>query len=194
MKIGVLDYENCNSNSVYFSLINLGYNCKKIDDGEELLKLDKLIIPGNSNAKSAINFLKKNQLEEKILNFLEKKMVIRICLGAQIFCKELKEGHCSGLEYLDADVLPLNSIRNDFKINVGWKKISSKINEKNFNNEYYFCHTFYMKFRKKTDFVISQTSEKIPSIVIKKNLVGFQFHPEKSQSQGLKILSHHLDL
>ena len=67
MKIGVLDYGNCNSNSIYFSLLNLGYDCKKIENSNELDSLDKLIIPGNSNALSAINFLKKNMLEQNIL-------------------------------------------------------------------------------------------------------------------------------
>ena len=153
-----------------------------------------MIIPGNSNALSATNFLKKNVLEQNILNFVEKKMVIGICLGAQIFCKKLEEAKCDGLGYLDADVISLSSFNKNLKINIGWKTIYSKKSDYKFDTDYYFCHSYFIKFKKKSEFVISQTSEKIPSVIIKKNLVGFQFHPEKSQSKGLKILNYYLDL
>ena len=89
MKIGIINYEAGNLQSVYNSIFNLGYDPIVIDNKQELRNIDKLIIPGVGSANLAIKTLKQRGLKEEIINFYEKeKYILGICLGFQIFAKK----------------------------------------------------------------------------------------------------------
>ena len=197
MKIGILNYNACNLASIYNSIFRLGYDPKIIEKRAELKSIDKLIIPGVGAAKNCLDYLKKNDLFSEVEIFFKKENpILGICLGLQIFSKNLFEhGKSSGFNLIDADVV---SFPNK-KINIGWRKIL--INDKNwieFNNKsFYFCHSYLLKFNNANDKKYCKarinSQEEIPSLIIKQNFIGTQFHPEKSQTVGNKFIEKFLN-
>jgi imidazole glycerol-phosphate synthase subunit HisH len=197
MKIGILNYNACNLASIYNSIFRLGHDPQIIEKRAELKSIDKLIIPGVGAAKNCLDYLKKNDLFSEVEIFFKKeKPILGICLGLQIFSKNLFEhGKSSGFNLIDADVV---SFPNK-KINIGWRRIL--ISDKDwieFNNKsFYFCHSYLLKFNSSTDKKYCKarinSQEEIPSLIIKKNFVGTQFHPEKSQTVGNKFIEKFLN-
>ena len=197
MKIGILNYNACNLASIYHSIYRIGYDPIIINEKKELKKIDKLIIPGVGAAKSCMDYLRKKELFHEINNFLDfKKPILGICLGLQIFSKKLYEhGESEGFGFIDADVVPFKKQ----KINIGWSKLiindSESFNEFS-NKSFYFCHSYHLNFinlnEEKYCKGIIECGENIPSLIIKKNFIGAQFHPEKSQTNGNKFINKFL--
>lgn len=201
MNIGILDYNACNISSIYYSIYRLGYDPKVIKNSKELKDIDKLIIPGVGAAKSCIDYLNRTGLFIEIQKFLfDKKPILGICMGFQIFAKNLYEhGLSKGIGLLNADVVPFKK-PNQF--NIGWQDIVIKKENRIFNdiknnNSFYFCHSHYLKFNNINDepecIGISNFGALVPSLVIKENFMGMQFHPEKSQKNGLKLIQYFLE-
>ena len=135
-------------------------------------------------------------MTSEIREFSKKKdkKIIGICLGMQLMLSEGTEfGKKQGLNLIQGDVLKLDKI----KPNIGWKKLELNIN-KSYNslnailkkNYFYFVHSFYCKLKDKNLIKAKFDIKKNQycGIFIKKNLIGIQFHPEKSGEPGLKLL------
>lgn len=201
MKIGILDYNACNISSIYYSIYRLGLNPIIIKNAKELESVDRLIIPGVGAAKSCLDYLRETLLFDAIKKFLlEKKPILGICLGFQIFAKTLHEhGISSGFGLIDADVIPFKDAN---LFNIGWSNV---VMDEHYNlpqdiikkNDYYFCHSHYLRFNSEIEKnnCIGHTRFNviIPSFVIKKNFMGVQFHPEKSQKNGESIIKYFLN-
>ena len=202
MNIGILNYKACNLSSIYNSIYRLGYDPIIIDSSKKIKNLDKLIIPGVGSAKHCLDFIKKNGIFDEINEYLElKKPILGVCLGLQIFSKNLYEhGNSKGFGLINADVLPID---NSNFYNIGWSKLN--FNENNnlpkpiiLNNIYYFCHSYKLKFNESSEkkYCLGYVENKniIPAMIIKNNFIGLQFHPEKSQKSGEIIIKYFLDL
>ena len=200
MKIGILNYNACNLASIYYAIYRLGYDPIILKKKEDLNKIDKLIIPGVGAAKSCLEYLRNKELFEGIeVHLKSQKPILGICLGLQIFSKNLLEhGKSKGFNIINADVVPFN---NTNKFNIGWSNLeipeSSFLYKSFFGKSFYFCHSHFIKFN-------DQDSEKychgkishinpVPSIIIKDNFMGVQFHPEKSQTNGAKFIENFLN-
>ena len=201
--IGILDYKTCNAYSIFSSIENLGYSVKLINNVDDFKFCDKLIIPGVGSAKKSLEYLRKNKLDKEIIKFFnEGKPLLGICLGAQIFCKNLYEGGFSiGLGIIDYDVVEINKFYQNIQLNIGWFEITNnEINDLNNFNQinkkyFYFCHQYFMKSNKSPEKEnINYKNFEIPAIIKKNNLVACQFHPEKSQENGEKLLLDFLEL
>jgi len=201
MNIGILDYNACNISSIYYSIYRLGYDPKIIKNSKELKDIDKLIIPGVGAAKNCIDYLNQNGLFNEIQKFLaSQKPILGICMGFQIFATNLHEhGLSQGLGLIDAEIIPFKKTN---LFNIGWQNV--EINKKNKifrnienNNSFYFCHSHYLKFNNKKDeeecVGISKFGTLVPSLVIKENFMGMQFHPEKSQKNGSNLIKYFLN-
>ena len=184
MKISILNYGACNIRSVFYAFKNLGIEPKIITNSKDIKNSDKLIIPGVGSAGSSLSYLRSNNMYDGVINFIEsEKPILGICLGLQIFSKKLYEdGVSDGFSVLDADVVKFKKKYQDF----------FKIKDQ---SVFYFCHSYFLNFKKSCDSVVATSNFKIsfPSIVINKNFMGVQFHPEKSQANGIKIIDKFLN-
>ena len=173
-------------------------------DKNKILSAELLILPGVGAFENAMNLLKKNDLIETILEFTTKrnKPLIGICLGMQIlFTKSFEMGEHNGLNLIDGTVEKINKTSNNKSIKVphiSWNEIFFEKNKKfeiKFNDElngrsFYFVHS-YIAIPKKNINLVAKCKYfdvEVPAIVQREKIVGFQFHPEKSGKNGLKIL------
>lgn len=196
--IAVIDHTYSNIKSICNSLtfLNASYEVVKAKDLSK--KYSKLIIPGVGNFSKTMNNLSSTGGKEKIIEFAKsKKPIMGICLGMQILASMGEEsGTTEGLNLIPGVVKKINTNINEFLPHIGWNSV--KINNSHpvldgIKNEmdFYFVHSY--KFCPTNDNnTIGESfySENFSSIVGKENIIGFQFHPEKSQKYGLKILNN----
>jgi imidazole glycerol-phosphate synthase subunit HisH len=189
-KIGILNLSSNNINSVKGAFEKIGCDAFLINSPNEISKADLIVLPGVGAFPEALEFLKKTKLKLPLMNSIKKgKKILGICLGMQILASSSDEiKFTKGLNLLSGKIKKMKYLN----FNIGWSKI--KIKKKNIfsefhNKNFYFNHQF--KYYGKQNSIFSSASvgkEEIPSIVIQKNLIGVQFHPEKSQENGLKFL------
>jgi imidazole glycerol-phosphate synthase subunit HisH len=200
--IGILDYGLSNIKSVAKALDYLGQKYLIVDEKIKFGLISKLIIPGVGSFKLAYENIEKKKYLDDLKNFVveKKKPVLGICLGMQLLysCSE-EDGGSKGLNFIPGEVTALKKMNNLKINNVGWKKIIIKKKNlllKNINNEdaiFYFVHR-YACYSKKKNFVSASLSYdnkcEFDVIVEWKNIFATQFHPEKSQKAGLKVLEN----
>tara|TARA_B100000768_G_C11273481_1_gene374636 strand:- start:2138 stop:2749 length:612 start_codon:yes stop_codon:yes gene_type:complete len=191
IKIGVIDYGVGNVNSLNKSFKSIGFRSIKSDNAEVLEQSDVIVLPGVGSFAYAMDKLKKSKLDKFIVRESKKnKPIIGICLGMQLLTNSSEEnGNHKGLGIIPGKIKQLKN--SDFHI--GWNNIEvskelSFINKFN-NHEFFFNHGFAYEGNDAN--ILSKTSygeSSFASAIMKKNTVGFQFHPEKSQKAGLQIL------
>lgn len=196
--IAVIDHTYSNIKSICNSLtfLNASYEVVNAKDLSE--KYSKLIIPGVGNFSKTMNNLSSTGGKEKIIEFAKsKKPIMGICLGMQILASVGEEsGTTEGLNLIPGVVKKINININEFLPHIGWNSV--KINNSHpvldgIKNEmdFYFVHSYKFCPRNENNTIgESFYSENFSSIVGKDNIIGFQFHPEKSQKYGLKILNN----
>ena len=188
--VTIVDYDLGNQNSLFYSLKALDLKVKISKDIEILSKSDVLILPGVGSFPEAIKRLKENNLSEFLIEWSSKnKPILGICLGMQLLCsKSYEYQESKGLGIINGEIIALNKNRS----HIGWNNVfqvqkSDLLYSK--MNDFYFNHSF--KFKGNKNLIIGNASfndENIPALVKKNNIVGIQFHPEKSQEAGKKLL------
>jgi len=210
MSITVIDYGSGNLKSAAKALeaaaknINLNSRIEVTADPKKILKSDKIVLPGQGSFRDCYLGIKKiSGLDETLNEFVleKKKPILGICVGMQLFAKIGYESEeTKGFGWIDAEVRKINNINKKIKIpHMGWNEIEikkdcflfSKIKNK---SHAYFIHSYEFMTKQK-DCVVATTNYGAPIIasVIKENIVGTQFHPEKSQKNGLIILENFLN-
>ena len=188
----IIDYKVGNLASVQRGFERAGINAIISDDKQVIENADVLILPGVGAFKDAIMDLRRLGLDELILKHVKKnKLLIGICLGMQLLYESSTEfGFTTGLGLLRGEVTKIKT--NKVLPHMGWNNLSFQSNDpflKNINEgDYvYFIHTFKAPMTKD---VIAYTTydEDIPAIVKNGNVIGMQFHPEKSGEVGLNLL------
>lgn len=201
--IGILDLKICNLSSVSSAVYNLGFDIKiiKIDQKEQLNDISHLIIPGvGSFSNISKEYFENKNFSSELDNYKKKgKPLLGICLGMQFLATEGFENNKSkGLNFIEANVnlMETDNTKNFNLPHVGWNEINILKNHAIFdgiknNSNFYFVHS-YQVVLKNNEFLFAETKylKKFPSIIIKDNVIGFQFHPEKSSKNGLKILEN----
>ena len=201
-KITILDYGLGNIRSLKNSLELITKNVNFFSD-EQKKNFDILFIPGVGSFAKATEILHKKKLDNLIIESSKRDvLIIGICLGMQILFKTgYEDGKSDGLNLINGyvDLIP---IKNKKLPNIGWRKIQIGENKKfsslkKFDKEkFYFVHSF-MANVKDTKEVISFTNYgniKIPAIVFNKNVIGIQFHPEKSRENGIELLKEIINI
>lgn len=198
-KVSIIDFEGGNLFSVIQACKYVGIETKLTDNSSEILKCDGLILPGVGSFPYAMKVLKQKKLIDPIKEFIKTgKPFMGICLGFQLlFSKSEEFVDCKGLNLIEGSVRKFNFDDKSKKApQIGWNKIYSKKNWSKSplsnvkNNEFmYFVHSFYAQPKNEMD-ILSYTnyeSFEYCSSILKDNIFGTQFHPEKSSKVGIEI-------
>ena len=208
MNVTIVDYKSGNISSVINSFEEAAKDKVKIEVTSDLNKIkssDKVVLPGQGSFKSCVDALNSiNGLVDTLNEFAihEKKPLLGICVGLQMFADiGYEETKTKGLGWISGKVLKIDNQNNKYKLpHIGWNEINivkdSKIfkNIKN-NSHMYFVHSY--EFVPKDKNVITATTDYSSNIVCsveKENIFGTQFHPEKSDQIGLKVINNFINL
>ena len=209
MSITIIDYGSGNLNSAAKALetaasnINIDSKIIVTSDPKIIKESKKIILPGQGSFRDCYLGIKKISGLEDVLNefvLVKKKPIFGICVGMQLFAKtgyELQE--TEGFGWIDGEVRKINNINKTLKLpHMGWNQIEFKEDFALFSglknkSHMYFVHSYELITRQK-DCIVATTNygNSIVVAVAKENIFGTQFHPEKSQKNGLIILENFL--
>ena len=208
MKVTIVDYKSGNISSVINSFKEVAKNKVNLDVTSDLKKIkssEKIVLPGQGSFKSCIDALNKidgliDTLNETVI--IDKKPLLGICVGLQMFADTgYEETETKGLSWIPGKVLKINNQKGKYKLpHIGWNQINIVKDSKIFkdienNSHMYFVHSY--EFVPEDKNVISATTDYSSNIVCsveKENIFGTQFHPEKSDKIGLKIINNFINL
>ena len=208
MNVTIVDYNSGNISSVINSFQEVAkdkVNIKVTSDLDKIKLSDKLVLPGQGSFKSCIEAL--NDIEGLVETLNEfavtnKKPLLGICVGLQMFADVgYEEIETKGLGWISGTVSKIDNQNGAYKLpHIGWNQINIVKDSRIFkdienNSHMYFVHSY--EFIPENKDVISATtdySSKIVCSVEKENIFGTQFHPEKSDKIGLKIIENFINL
>ena len=208
MNVTIVDYNSGNISSVINSFKEVAkdkVNIKVTSDLNKINSSDKVVLPGQGSFKSCIDALKNingliDTLNEFVIN--KKKPLLGICVGLQMFADiGYEEIETKGLGWITGKVSKIDNQNGKFKLpHIGWNEINilkyNKIFKNIENNSHmYFVHSY--EFVPEDKSVISATTDYSSNIVCsveKENIFGTQFHPEKSDKIGLKIIENFIKI
>ncbi|MFT6755416.1 MAG: glutamine amidotransferase [Urechidicola sp.] len=191
--IAIIDYNAGNISSVQNALKRLGYESVITRDKDEILRADKVILPGVGEASTAMKYLKKYELDTFIKDI--KQPFLGICLGMQLMCTSSEEGTIDCLGIFNAKVKlfpPKEKVPH-----IGWNSLyelkGDLFKEMSAPEDVYFVHSFYAELCEETS---AECNYIFPfsAALQKDNFYATQFHPEKSATVGEQILKNFLAL
>ena len=196
LNIVIIDYGVGNTHSVMNALHSLDYKAKISKDHKLIEKADVLVLPGVGAFNAVMDNLRRSNLEE-VLNeevLGNKKPILGICAGMQMLASYSEEnGFHKGLDWIKGKVIKLQLPAQYSVPHVGWNNISIRKKETLFSRldndcHFYFDHSFH--FVPEDVSVIAASCDygmEVTAAVQQENIFGVQFHPEKSQTSGLKL-------
>ncbi len=201
--ITIIDYGTGNLKSVYNAFRYLGEDVKVSEDPADLKSAEKIVLPGVGSSKDAMKGLIKSGMIDPLMHEISKgKPFLGICLGLQLLFEESEETggtKCMGL--IKGKVKLFDAKKNIKVPQIGWNTI--KIKEKNCpllkgikdESYFYFVHSYYCE-SKENKFTAGVTNYGIDytSFLWKENIYAVQFHPERSQKNGIKLLENFVNL
>ena len=202
--IAIIDYGMGNVKSISNAINYIGRESVVTADPKLIDKASHLILPGVGAFGDAMNNLTARGLIEIIEEqvFVKNKPFLGICLGLQLLATSSQEhGFHKGLGWFDAEVVKLSFENNCMKIpHMGWNDITIDLKHPIFarlkENEltFYFVHSYYINCNNNQDIVATcDYGIKFTAVIQKDNIVATQFHPEKSQDNGIQVLENFIN-
>ena len=203
--IVIVDYGMGNLGSIQNMLKRIRADALISSDISEIEKADKLILPGVGSFDNAMKNLNNLGLT-RILNkkvIKDKTPTLGICLGIQLFTERSEEGNLPGLGWIDAETIRFRFDKNQTNLKIPhmrWNTV--KIRQESFlfkdmhkDARFYFVHSYHVVCNNGQD-ILSMTCHRydFASAIQKENIIGVQFHPEKSHKFGMKILQNFAEL
>lgn len=190
LTIGLVDYGMGNHGSVLNALHDLGFRVRLSDSIEVLDETDILLLPGVGAFPKAMDELHSRGLVQYLREWArEQRPIVGICLGMQLLASASHE-HCytSGLDLIPGEITPLI----DSKWHIGWNTIECLHQDgmllPSDAQAFYFNHSFSYQGPEQYQAALSRNPRPLVSVIKRGNVVGLQFHPEKSQSAGRELL------
>jgi len=201
--ITIIDYKTGNLGSILNILRKIGEDSVITSDIDEIASASKIILPG----VGAFDTGMKNLTDLGLVDILNKKVVsekipvLGICLGMQLLSNGSEEGMYKGLGWIDAKTVRFRFVDTaEYKIpHMGWNFTTQHKESKLFSGmfpepRFYFVHSYYFKANDEGDILTSTSYEtEFTSAIEKGNILGVQFHPEKSHKFGMKLLRNFVD-
>ena len=200
--IAVIDYDAGNIRSVEKALLSLGQEVHITGDAQEILRADKVILPGVGAFGDAMENIRSRNLEPVIRKVAEKGIpFLGICLGLQLLFERSEEAPgVKGLGLLKGEILRIPEAPGMKIPHMGWNSLHLEHDGRLFRGVeeqayVYFVHSYYLKAEEE-DIVKASTEycTHIHASVEKGNVLACQFHPEKSSGVGLRILKNFVEL
>lgn len=199
MNIVIIKYNAGNIESVKNALMRLGVEAEITADPDKIRAADKVIFPGVGEASTTMAYLKEHKLDVLIKGL--KQPVLGICLGQQLMCSHTEEGDVECLGIFPEKVkrfIPEPGQEYVTKVpHMGWNsitKLKGKALTNDLENQYvYFVHSYYVEVGEDTAAVCDYINP-FSAALQKDNFYATQFHPEKSQKVGAKILENFLKI
>ena len=208
MNVTIVDYNSGNISSVINSFKEVTrdkVNIKITSDLNQIKSSDKLVLPGQGSFKSCVDALNTiDGLTDTLSEFVitNKKPLFGICVGLQMFADiGYEETETKGLGWIAGKVSKINNQNGEFRLpHIGWNQINIIKNSRILkdiedNSHMYFVHSYeFVPKNKNVIIATTDYSSKIVCFVEQGNIFGTQFHPEKSDKVGLKIIKNFIDL
>jgi glutamine amidotransferase len=199
-RVGIINYGMGNLGSIQNALSRLKVESGLITNKEQFKDFDKLILPGVGNFKQGVENIKSLGLWVPLNEYvLERKTpILGICLGYQLFSESSQEGDVEGLKWVDAKTIRFSfEAQTQLRVpHVGWNTVEYQESNPMFSNipsgsRFYFTHSYCVQ-SKAFSFFSARTEYgfQFTSAVVKENIFGVQFHPEKSHGYGLQLIEN----
>ncbi len=188
--VGLLNYGAGNSSSVRNTILKLGFRSRLINKPEDIKGVAALLIPGVGAFPAAMKSLSELELIEPIQEFSHQgNAVIGVCLGMQLLADASHElAYTRGLELIPGEVKPIGKP----EWHIGWNTLEviqqEDIASTSDGRSFYFNHAYEFEAPPEYVVAVSRVERPVVSMVKKNNICGFQFHPEKSQLDGLRLM------
>lgn len=203
-KVGIVDYGAGNFRSVWEAFSRTGVELCRITDSSAFKAVTHLVLPGVGSFGNAMRSLTAlslvGPLQEVILS--DRRPFLGICVGMQVLAGVGLEGkETPGLGIVDGRVVSLGGASREGKIplpHIGWNDVQGSpgsrfFSETGSSNEFYFLHSYCFELHDKTTLVsYAEYGQQFVAAIERGNLLGVQFHPEKSQNNGLRLLNKFL--
>lgn len=201
MRIGVVNIGLGNVNSVVRALAKLGVKVELVSDAAGLAASEKIVFPGVGSYGEAVAKITGSGIREAIREevLVNKKPILGICLGMQLLGRYSEEGEGLGLDFIPAEITRLKAREQDLSLpHIGWNDVSHGGMEMFHgipeNTAFYFVHGYAMdSLQSDCKVATCEYGGTFAAAVQYGNIWGAQFHPEKSQQAGLKLLKNFID-
>lgn len=200
MSIAIIDYDAGNTGSLKFALSECGFENYVAYTPADLHQASRIILPGVGAFNKAMQVLRERGFDHAIKHaVIERKLpLLGICLGMQVLAtKGIEGGDTDGLDLISGDVCLLKSEHEEIRLpHVGWNEARLHLDTPIFNNipsgsDFYFVHSYHFKTASASS-TIAETiyGRSFASVVMQNNIIGVQFHPEKSGRLGRQLLKN----
>lgn len=199
--IGIVNYGSGNIQAIANIYNRLNIPFEVIENPELLKKADKLILPGvgafDATMSQLVNSGLKSALDEEVL--VKNKPIMGVCVGMQILAESSEEGGLPGLGWIKGKVKRFDVTKlkeKPYLPHMGWNTVEPNVDHLLFQKldhdlGFYFVHSYYFEPSHSTDILgISHYGDTFASAVFHDHIFGMQFHPEKSHSNGVQLLSN----